>query len=93
MGSLNGWRADILGAVYNTMQSVFPQVYFFPAADSLNVVMIGTRSKAKMTRMLAVQTANNLVQRGVARLPTFRVRVEAFRNEPPASSRARLFYR
>jgi spermidine synthase len=85
IGSLSGWRADILGAVYRTMQSVFPQVYMFPATDSLNVVLIGTRSKDKMTRMMALQRGASLMQRRVVQLPTFRSRLEAFRSEPPDS--------
>jgi spermidine synthase len=44
IGNLRGWRADLLGAIYKTMKSAFPQVYLFPAKESQNVVIIGTRS-------------------------------------------------
>jgi hypothetical protein len=85
MGSMTGWRADILGAVYRTMKSVFPQVYLFPATDSLNVVLIGTRSEQPITQPVAVQKAAYLVRQGIVRLPSFQTRVNAFRDEPPAS--------
>src|SRR5262249_42696310 len=49
MGSLQGWRADLLGAVYKTMKAVFPQVYLFPCRSSLNVVVIATKSPEWVT--------------------------------------------
>ena len=85
MGSFQGWRADILGSVYRTMKSVFPQVYLFPAHDSLNVVLIGTRSKEKLTAPVALQKGTDLVRRGVVRMPTFPARLLSFREEPPPS--------
>jgi spermidine synthase len=85
MGSFQAWRADIVGAVYRTMKSVFPQVYLFPATDSLNVVLIGTRSPGKLTQVLALKRGADLVGRGVAQLPAFQARVRALHSEPPAS--------
>jgi spermidine synthase len=85
MGSFQGWRADILGSVYRTMKSVFPQVYLFPAHDSLNVVLIGTKSKEKLTALVALQRGADLVRGGVVRMPTFSARLSSFREEPPPS--------
>src|SRR5882762_1951405 len=31
IGTMNGWRADLVGAIYHTLQTVFPQVYVFGA--------------------------------------------------------------
>src|SRR5262245_53208538 len=44
IGRLQGWQADILGSVYKTMKSVFPQVYLFPATETYNVVLVGTKA-------------------------------------------------
>ncbi len=41
MGSMQGWRADIVGSLYRTMKSVFPQVYLCAARESQNVVLLG----------------------------------------------------
>ena len=85
IGSLQGWRADILGAIYRTMKAVFPQVYLFPATDSLNVVMIATRSKEKLLPVAALQRGGELVRKGVVRLPAFEARVRALQATPPPS--------
>lgn len=85
IGTLHGWRADILGAVYKTMKSVFPQVYMFPASDSQNVVLIGTKSTVKMTQLGALHKAGDLVRRGIVTAPNFQGRARALRTEPPPS--------
>lgn len=85
IGSLHGWRADILGALYRTINSVFPQVYLFPANDSLNVVLIATRAKEKLTPAMALQIGADLVRKRVVTMPTFQARVRALRTEPPPS--------
>ena len=54
-------------------------------ADSLNVVLIGTRSKEKLTASVALQKGTNLVRRGVVRMPTFPARLLSFRADPPPS--------
>jgi spermidine synthase len=85
IGTFQGWRADILGSMYHTLKSVFPQVYLFPATDSMNVVLVATKSKEAMTVAVAQQRASELVQRALARMPSFAQRVRAFRSEPPSS--------
>src|SRR2546426_521376 len=62
IGTLQGWRADIPGSVYKTMKSVFPNVYLFPATESLNVVIIGTKSPLKTNSNVVHQRANALSQ-------------------------------
>jgi spermidine synthase len=85
IGTLHGQRADILGAVYRTMNTVFPNVYLFPATDSLNVVMIASKDPKRMTPIEAWQKAHELVRAGRTTLPTFLVRVRSFWPDPPAS--------
>jgi spermidine synthase len=85
IGTLQDWQADILGSIYKTMKSVFPQVYFFPAQSSLNVVVIGLKSGQRLDKTTLQQRAETLMQTGRVKLPTFRTRVESFRAEPPAN--------
>ena len=89
IGTLNGPRGDILGAIFKTMKTVFPQVYLFPATDSLNVVVIGTKSSTASTLPALQQKAAELIKKGRIKLPTFRTRLAAFRSAaPPASSQS-----
>lgn len=86
IGTYQGFRADILGATYRTMKTVFPQVYLFPAKDSLNVVLIGTRSERPLTLNEVRQRAASLVATRQATLPTFAHRAAAFRADPPRTA-------
>jgi spermidine synthase len=85
IGTLVGQRADILGAVYRTMKTVFPQVYMFPAGDSQNVVLIATKNPHKMTAIEAWRKADELVRTGTMKMPNFLHRVRSFWPDPPAS--------
>jgi spermidine synthase len=86
IGKLQGWQADIVGAVYKTMKSVFPEVYFFPSTESQNVVLIGTKSPQKATFDLLQKKANDLINKKRVLLPSFRVRLRSFRPDPPPSA-------
>jgi spermidine synthase len=88
IGTLDGWQADVLGSVYKTMKSVFPQVYLFPASGSQNVVLIATKSSVPLSMVQARQRAEELVRSGQVTLPTFRTRFQAMRWQPGAG-----FYR
>ncbi len=85
IGTRHGFRADILGAVYETMKTIFPQVYFFPAADSQNVVLIGTKSRQTATLASLQLRATDLIQQGRIKMPTFRARLLWFRADPPSA--------
>lgn len=85
IGSLQGWRADILGALYRTLKSVFPQVYLFPATDSLNVVLLATKSQEKITPIAAIQKGQELARRMRITMPTFHGRLRSLRTEAPPS--------
>lgn len=87
MGTLTGWQADLVGAIYQTMRAVFPKTYLFPARDSLNVVLVATRSDEDMTSDKIRTRASHLVRNGRVKLPGFIQRVTTFRSEPPPSFR------
>ncbi len=83
MGTLGGWQADLVGAIYRTLKCVFPQVYLFPARDSMNVVAVATCSRESVTLDQIRARAAQLVQGGRIKLPAFTQRLLAFRTEPP----------
>ena len=90
IGSLQGLRADLLGALYKTLKAVFPQVYLFPASESQNVVLIATKSAPRDFNFLQ-QRAMILIHQRRVTLPTLRARLYALRADPPATaSRAQI---
>ena len=86
IGMLQNDKADLVGALYRTMKSVFPQVYLFPARESWNVVLVGTRSGEVKQAHELWPNAMPAWQSGRLRLPTFFQRLGAFRVASPASS-------
>jgi spermidine synthase len=89
IGNFTGWRADIVGATYQTLKAVFPQVYMFPARTSQNIVFLATVATVKAELPALRQRAAELVDSKRISLPTFKQRLEAFRFEPPpAASRS-----
>ncbi|MGC8885912.1 MAG: spermidine synthase [Verrucomicrobiia bacterium] len=83
IGTINGFQSDIVAAVYKTMKSVFPQVYIFPARESMNVVLIGTRSNIKATKESLRAKANLLLRQNRVSFPLLTQKVEAFYPVPP----------
>ncbi len=86
MGTMVAWRADILGAVYRTLKAVFPQVYMFPATESMNVVMIATKNPHKFTLPELQGKAKEWVTGRRVVLPTLRTRLLTFRSDPPPTA-------
>jgi spermidine synthase len=86
IGTLYGWHADIIGAIYKTLNAVFPQVYLFPSTTSMNVVLIATRSPIKANIQGVRWRAGQMVESKRITLPAFRQRVESFQNTTPASA-------
>ena len=86
IGSVNGWHAGIVGAIYRTLKTVFPQVYLFPARSSQNVVLVATRSASRVDLFTLRQRASSLVQSRRVTLPTFRERLESFQAQAPLSA-------
>jgi len=85
IGQLQGWRADTMGALYRTMKEVFPNVYLFPANDSMNVVIVATKSPVKFDAARVQRDGAELIRTGRVRLPTFATRLRAFQAAPPPS--------
>lgn len=86
IGQMSGWRADIMGSLYKTMNEVFPHVYLFPAKTSQNVVMIATKSGQKFTSRMIRNECEELIKNGKATYPRFRARSFAFINTPPGTA-------
>jgi spermidine synthase len=86
IGTVNGWHADIVGAIYQTLKAVFPQVYLFPARSSQNVVLIATRAGYRTDMANLLQRTGVLQQIRRVTLPTFRERLQTFRLLPPTSA-------
>ncbi len=86
MGRLNNRRPDLLGSFYKTLKSVFPRVYLFPATDSANVVMVGTKIETPFTPAMVQERAGQLVRRGIVKQPSFAQRVVFFTAAPPLSA-------
>ncbi len=86
IGSLGDWHADIVGAIYKTLKTVFPQVYFFPAESSRNVVLVATCSPLKMTQSLLRFRGALFAQSRKPILPHLRDRWERFESNPPRAA-------
>jgi len=88
IGTLDDWHAGIVGAIYRTLKTVFPQVYLFPAKSSMNVVVLATRATVLPDINGLRQRAALLAQTGRVTLPGFGERLERIRITPPASAAA-----
>jgi spermidine synthase len=86
MGTVNGAQANLVAALYKTMQSVFPKVYLFPAIKSDNVMLLATKDKTDVSISTLHQRASLVVRQGVVKVPKFRDRVYVFRRQPPPAS-------
>lgn len=83
IGQIEGWRANVIGAMYRTLKEVFPQVYMFPALESRNVVLIATKSKESFDTARIERERETLTREGRVTLPTFALRTKSFRSIPP----------
>lgn len=91
MGTMAGWQANVLGAMYKTMKSVFPHVYIFPASDSLNVVLIATKSDEALTLPQLQKRVIELTQKGRMRVPGMLQRIASFQTQaPPAAAGSKV---
>jgi len=85
IGSMRGWRADIVGAIYRTLRTGFPQVYSFPAKSSQNVVLLATRAPVRASLTSLKARADDLMKTGRIALPAFKERLASFELLPPSS--------
>jgi spermidine synthase len=86
IGSPYGRDENIVGAMYQTLKTSFPQVYLFPAESSRNVVLIATLAAEPMTAVQLERKADELIESKRMTLPTLKTRLESFRLGPPASA-------
>jgi spermidine synthase len=85
IGRWRGGGADLVGALYRTLQAVFPQVYAFKARDSQNVVLVATLWPHRFDFNVLQQRLHLLAKRRPALLPTFRDRLYDLMPGPPPS--------
>ena len=83
---VGGFRTEVMGAMYRTMAAVFPRVYFFPAKETQNVVMIGTKSREFFDANRIRREADLLVRSNIVTLPTFAERSRSFTPQLPAAA-------
>jgi spermidine synthase len=86
IGTVSDWHADIVGAIYRTLQTVFPQVYLFPARTSRNVVILATRRAERADLNALRERAALFVQTRRTALPALRERLEVFYPIMPANA-------
>jgi spermidine synthase len=90
IGSVNGWHAGIVGAIYRTLEAVFPQVYLFPAQSSQNVVLLATKATGRADATALRRRAYWLVQSRRITLPAFLARLDRFQAQPPPNAATSL---
>ena len=89
IGQMEGTNEEFVGSIYRTMREVFSQVYLFPAVESQNVVLVGTKSAERFDATRVQQDGAALLRSRTVRLPTFATRLKSFlTNEPPAMWRS-----
>jgi spermidine synthase len=85
IGSMQATDANLVGSLYKTLKSVFPQVYAFPSKQSYNVVLVATKSRDNVAYTTLSSRATSLIYHKRILLPTFRDRLAAFRPDLPAN--------
>jgi len=85
IGSTSGWHAEIVGSIYRTLNTVFPQVYLFACKTSRNIVLIATKAQFRAELNGLKQRAEWLTQTGSVTLPTFKDRLGSLQLGPPSN--------
>ena len=86
IGSVQGRRKNIVGAIYNTLKTSFPQVYLFPALGSTNVVLIATTEEQKVTLPQLRARIKDLLANQEMSFPRYEMRLKRFRYKAPNSA-------
>jgi spermidine synthase len=84
IGKVHYQQKCILGSIYNTLKTCFPQVYLFPAASSKNVVLIATMAPELVTLPRLTHRMKTLTASQRVTFPNFKTRLLAHHN--PLSS-------
>ena len=83
IGTYGGWRADNIGSLHATLNSVFPHVYHFPASESKNVVFVTPKEKAALTTESLRAKYGALKKLRPKLSPNFLKRLNEIRNKAP----------
>jgi len=86
IGQTQGWNEDFVGSLYRTMREVFPHVYVFPAVESQNVVLMGTKSAERFDPARVQIEGAARIRSRLVRLPTFSTRLKSFMTNEPAAA-------
>jgi spermidine synthase len=86
IGTLTSWHSEIVGAIYHTLKSVFPQVYVFPAQTSQNIVLVATRAGIQVNPNTLRPRAHFLTETKFITMPAFISRMERMQVSPPTSA-------
>jgi spermidine synthase len=86
IGDVTSRRKNLVGSIYRTLKTCFPQVAYFSAASSYNVVMIASRSSDPMTPARLQTRAEALIRSGKIQRPGFLRRARRLRTKAPAST-------
>ena len=87
IGSVTDTRKGIVGSIYNTLKTSFPQVYLFPAEGSFNVVMVATKSPKRVTKPQLRRRLEEWTATSEVTFPNLEKRLRQFRATPPASAK------
>jgi spermidine synthase len=86
IGQVEGYRATLIGAMYRTLNAVFPKVYMYPAVGSQNIVFIATKSSEPFTFARQMSEARRFIQEVKVTLPAFLTRARSFTPRPPPAA-------
>jgi spermidine synthase len=86
IGDIRARGPEIVGAIYKTMNAVFPQVYVFPADTSYNVVLVATKEAARTELPVLRARAQDMVKSKLIQLPNFTTRLDRMRPAAPTSA-------
>ena len=86
IGRATADREDLVGAIYQTLRTSFPQVYVFPALSSWNVVLVATQSHQPATLAQLTRRADDLIESGRVTFPNLKTRLARLRASPPQSA-------
>lgn len=92
IGTVYGWKSETVGSMYRTLKTVFPQVYWFPAVNSQNVVLVATKTRQPLTAAGLRQQFESQVKRQHLYPPNFVARINALHTNVPPAARTAVVY-
>src|SRR5207247_10434460 len=79
-------HAELVGALYHALKTVFPQLYLFPARSSKNIVLLATRATIKPDVSALRARAILLIQTQRIKMPGFLQRLDSFQAQAPPNA-------